>query len=185
MADLRPDVVQAFPFRQGHHTGAAAAASAANRFERVIRDQQLPDLSVLVTFYTDCGFFIPQVFDSIGAGSIWVSPGIPSAARLSSSFSVYTFLRMQEGHDNTASLPHGGWRELRHAHQFIASIQWFIVDIFSPALGAGSFMYRALAFIRNRLDNQHFIRAWETIAKRPFSVVIINLIHEVWNIFYA
>jgi len=182
MADLRPDVVRAFPIRQGHHTGASAAA---NRFERVIRDQQLTDLSVLVTFSTDCGFFIPQVFDSIGAGSIWVSPGIPSAARLSSSFSVYTFLRMKEGHDNAASLSHGGWLELKQAHQFIASIQWFIVDIFGPALGTGSFMYRALAFIRNRLDNQHFIRAWETIAKRTFSIVLINLINELWNILYA
>ena len=46
-------------------------------------------------------------------------------------------------------------------------------------------MYRALAFIRNRLDNRHFISAWKTIAKRLFSIVLINLIHEVWNILYA
>ena len=110
---------------------------------------------------------------------------IPSAARLSSFFSVYTFLRMQSGHDNVASLPHGGWLALEQAHHLIASIQWFIVDIFGPAVGTGSFMYRALAFIRNRLDNQHFIRAWDTIAKRSFSIVLINLIPEVWNILYA
>ena len=152
MVDLRADVVHAFPFRQGHHTGAAAAA---DRFERVIRDQQLPDLLVLVTFHTDCGFFIPKVFDFIAAGSLWLFPGIPSTARLFSSFSVYAFLRMQEGHDNTASLPHGGWQVIPQAHQFLAAIQWFIVDTFGPALGNGSFMYRALAFIRSRLVRGH------------------------------
>ena len=185
MADLRPEVIRAFPVRQGHHNSSSAASAAANRFERVIRDQTLADLRVLASVTTDCGFFDGPVFDSISQGSIWVSPGIPSAARLSSSFSVFTFLRMQPGHDNIASLPQGGWLALDQAHHFIASIQWFIVDNFGPAVGPGSFMYRGLAFIRNRLDNQHLIRAWDTIAKRSFSIVIINLIHELWNVLYA
>ena len=92
---------------------------------------------------------------------------------------------MQEGHDNTASLPHGSWQDLPRAHQFLAAIQWFIVDTFGPAPGNGSFMYRALAFIRSRLDNRLFCSAWPSIAKRPFSIVIINLVHEVWNILFT
>ena len=67
----------------------------------------------------------------------------------------------------------------------MASIQWFIVDTFGPALGGGSFIYRALAFLRSHLDNRQFISAWKSIAKRPFSIVIINLVHEVWTILFT
>ena len=112
MADILPSVKASFPHRHTHQSCTSAASAASHRFERMNRDQLLTDLRVLAPVSTDCGFFVASVFDSLLQGSIWVSQGIPSAARLTSSFSVFTFLRMTTGLDNTTSLPPTGWSSL-------------------------------------------------------------------------
>ena len=46
-------------------------------------------------------------------------------------------------------------------------------------------MYRALVFLRLHLDDQHLLRAWASINKHSFSIVLINMIHELWNLLHA
>ena len=85
-------------------------------------------------------------------GSRYASEGVPSAVRLLDSFSVFAFLRFRPV-ATSPTLPLGGWSNLVDAQRFVASIQWFITDVFYEAQGREIFMYRTLDLPRHHLES--------------------------------
>ena len=67
------------------------------------------------------------------------------------------------------------------AQRFVVSIQWFLTDVFSVARSQNTFLYRGLEILRARLESASLVQAWANIPKRPFAVVILDMVHTMWN----
>ena len=66
------------------------------------------ELAILGTVGSDCSFFTDHVYEALRKEMIISSEGVPNESRLGSSFSVYTFLRMQPGLSTDTLLPADG-----------------------------------------------------------------------------
>ena len=168
-------------FVRSMSSGGAGATAASQRFDRFLRDTTLTPLAILRTVTADCNFFQLDVYEAIRAGIVLSSAGIPRTVRLRDSFSIYTFLRFSPRGSREPRLPPGGWSDLADAQRFVASIQWFLTDAFGVARGQNTFLYRGLDLLRARLESASLAQAWATIPKRPFAVVILDMVHTLWN----
>ena len=151
------------------------------RFENFTRNTQATDLTALQGVQPDCGFFTSDIYDPIYHGSVLASEVFPTQSRISQSFSVFSFLRMQPGSNHSSVLPPTGWKTPLEAQRFVSAIQWFITDLFGQQIGHVTLMYRALGHLRGRLESVSFQQAWPDINRRVFSAVIISHIHSLWT----
>ena len=87
---------------------------------------------------------------------------------------------MQPCNGNDTLLPVDGWTDLVSAQRFAASIQWFLIDLFSQQTVVSSFMYRALNHLRLGLEDRNLDNAWRSVNRRAFSIVIVQLVHDLW-----
>jgi len=113
-----------------------------------------------MAIYTKCEFFRSQVYEIIRLGSILATEGVPSPDRLSNSFLVYAFLGMKPGIDNPSLLPGEGLSNILDLQRFIASIQWFLMNLFGIEWVPMTFMYHALTILRLHLESPHLAQAW-------------------------
>ena len=67
------------------------------------------------------------------------------------------------------------------AQRFVVSVQWFLTDIFGVDRGQNTFLYRGLDILRARLKSSFLAQTWDSIPKRPFTVVILNMVHTMWD----
>ena len=159
---------------------AMAISTHMARFDTYVRSSAVSDLPALQAVTPECGFFTPAVYDPIFHGSVLASDNFPAASRISQSFSVFSFLRMQPGSDHSSTLPSEGWQDPAAAQRFVSAIQWFLTDLFGPRIGRVTIFYRALGYLRVRLESVHLANAWTSIDARIFSAVILAHIHSLW-----
>ena len=174
-----PDIVDHWTMSFGRNSTSSSQAisshvSRYDRFHRHDADAAMRQVQ------PDCGFFSNEIFDPMCHGCILASMDIPSATRISQSLSVFSFLRMRPGSDNTSQLPADGWETPDAAVTFLSAIQWFITDLFGPRIAPSSFMYIALDYLKARIQSHDLLQAWTTIDHRAFSAVILFHVHSLW-----
>ena len=136
-----------------------AISSHMARFDTYVRSAAVSDLPALQAVTPECGFFTPDIYDPVYHGSVLATDSIPATSRISQSFSVFSFLRMQPGADHPSALPADGWIDPAAAQRFVSAIQWFLTDLFGPRIGRVTIIYRALGYLRSHLESVHLANA--------------------------
>ena len=165
---------------RSHNPTSMAISAHMARFDTYVRSAAVSDLPVLQSVTPECGFFTADIYDPIYHGSVLATDSIPAASRISQSFSVFSFLRMQPGADHDSTLPADGWADPAAAQRFVSALQWFLTDLFGPRIGRVTILYRALGYLRSHLESVHLANAWSSINSRVFSAVILTHIHSLW-----
>ena len=174
-----PDLVENWTvsFGSGARNAKEAIHSHVSRYDRYHRHDANPSLREV---QPDCGFFCAEIFDPICQGAILASMDIPSPTRIRQSLSVFSFLRMRPGSNNTSHLPAGGWETPQAAVTFLSALQWFITDLIGPRLAPSSFFFICLDYLKSRILSLELAQAWATIDHRAFSAIILFHVHTLW-----
>ena len=86
-------------------------------------------------------------------GSILATEDMPSPDRLTHRFSIYPFLSIKPDNDNHSLLPGEGWKDILDPTRFVASIQWFLTNLFGIKRGPITFIYWVLTILHLRLES--------------------------------
>jgi len=88
-------------------------------------------------------------------GFILATEGVPSSDRLANSASIYAFLSMK----NPSLLLGEGRGDIIEPQNFVASIQWFLTDLFGIKRDSIIFMYHAITILRRPLESSTLAQA--------------------------
>jgi len=137
-------------------------------------------ISILETVNQGFGFFGSSVYKLIQTRTVLAAGGVSILARHDFMLLVYTFLLLGPIDNNHRLLPPNGWTTIEQANVFITAILWFLEDLFGEVVGGSCFMSHDLNYLRMVFARGELKKAWTIIDTRFFSLMVIQLIRDLW-----